>query len=376
MASIFRRGGSLNLQFTHAGKRKTCSLGGVSRNDAEHVCRQVTQLEQCRTLNVPPSPELTAWLSGITGNLRDCLADVGFCDRTLNLGEYLDRQLERSNTPNRRRVAASLRRLWGELTPVHVISRSDGCRFRDGLRGAENTIRGKVATARSLMRRAVKDGLLAGDPFEGMPTAQKRGKERKVFVSTQEIQLVLDACPDAEFRAIVALGRFAGLRIPSEVDGLRWSDIDWNGRRFVVTDVKRDTLRAVPISPDLLSPLSEAYDAAEEGAEFVLVRHRGESLSRILMRCIRRAGLSVWRKPFHSLRASCSTDWVEEFPIQTVANWLGHSPEVALRHYLQVKESHFNRAAGVDAMAPRSDNHVAIDTEPTCSPGREMSGAL
>ena len=38
---------------------------------------------------------------------------------------------------------------------------------------------------------------------------------------------VSEACPDADWRLIFALARFAGLRWPTEVLGLRWSDVDW-----------------------------------------------------------------------------------------------------------------------------------------------------
>jgi hypothetical protein len=46
------------------------------------------------------------------------------------------------------------------------------------------------------------------------------------------------------------------------------------------------------------------------------------------------------------MRASCATDWVERFPAHVVAGWLGHSPMIAARHYLQTRDVHFDLAAG------------------------------
>ncbi len=34
----------------------------------------------------------------------------------------------------------------------------------------------------------------------------------------------------------------------------------------------------------------------------------------------------------------------EEFPIQVVCQWIGNSPQVAAKHYLQVTEDHFKKA--------------------------------
>ena len=63
-------------------------------------------------------------------------------------------------------------------------------------------------------------------------------------------------------------------------------------------------------------------------------------------RIIARAGLKPWPRLFHNLRASCATDWVERFPAHVVAGWLGHSPLVAARYYLQTRDAHFDLATG------------------------------
>jgi hypothetical protein len=66
---------------------------------------------------------------------------------------------------------------------------------------------------------------------------------------------------------------------------------------------------------------------------------------------IARAGLKAWPRLFHNLRASCATDWVERFPAHAVASWCGHSVAVAVRHYLQTRDAHFDLAAGIDPSA-------------------------
>ena len=39
---------------------------------------------------------------------------------------------------------------------------------------------------------------------------------------------------------------------------------------------------------------------------------------------------------------------VETFPLPVVTGWLGNSPDIARKHYLQIHEEHFRRAVEVD----------------------------
>ena len=50
-------------------------------------------------------------------------------------------------------------------------------------------------------------------------------------------------------------------------------------------------------------------------------------------------------KPFHNLRASRETELVAEHPLHVVCTWLGHLALVAQKHYLQVTDADFERAA-------------------------------
>ena len=85
--------------------------------------------------------------------------------------------------------------------------------------------------------------------------------------------------PDAEWRLLFALARWGGLRVPSEALRLRWQDIDWSNERFTVTSPKTEhheghDSRMVPIFPELLAHLREAFEQAEPGAEFCITRYR------------------------------------------------------------------------------------------------------
>ena len=60
---------------------------------------------------------------------------------------------------------------------------------------------------------------------------------------------------------------------------------------------------------------------------------------------IKRAGLVAWPRAWHNLRSSRQTELTETFPSHVVTAWLGNSERIAEKHYLQVLDSHFDRAS-------------------------------
>jgi hypothetical protein len=60
---------------------------------------------------------------------------------------------------------------------------------------------------------------------------------------------------------------------------------------------------------------------------------------------IERAGLVPWERSFHNLRATRQTELEDRFPSHVVCAWLGNTEAVARKHYLQVRDEHFEQAA-------------------------------
>ncbi len=90
---------------------------------------------------------------------------------------------------------------------------------------------------------------------------------------------MLDACSDTEWRLIVALCRFAGLRCTSEVLSLQWQDVNWEQNRMLVRSPKTEhnpggESRLVLIFADLRPCLMQAFEEAEPGATYCVSRHR------------------------------------------------------------------------------------------------------
>jgi integrase len=208
------------------------------------------------------------------------------------------------------------------------------------------------------------------------------------FVSCAEAAAVLDACPDAQWRLLFALSRYGGLRCPSEHLRLRWCDVDWARNRMTVHSPKTEhhiggASRLVPLFPELLPYLREVFEEASPGDVYVITRYRASNcnLRTHLHNIIHRAGLKPWPKLFQNLRSTRETELAETYPLHVVCAWIGNSQAVAAKHYLQVSDEHFERAAGssdtqVVAVKPVVAMPTTGDLEQLASQWAELPQAL
>ena len=142
-----------------------------------------------------------------------------------------------------------------------------------------------------------------------MGTGSTANPERQRFIDRATITKVIDACPNAEWRLLVALSRYARLRVPSEPLRLRWRDVDLATGRMLVHSPKTEhhagkATRMVPIFPELRPYLEDAHELAVDGAEFVLpsIRKSGAAtgdwrsvnVGTQFGKIIKRAGLVAW----------------------------------------------------------------------------------
>ena len=87
-----------------------------------------------------------------------------------------------------------------------------------------------------------------------------------------------------------------------------------------------------------------------------------------LRRIIKRAGLNPWPKLFQNLRSTRQTELAEEYPMHVVCAWIGNSQAVAMEHYLQITDEHFEQAAGA------LHNPVQHSTARTCKAMNQEHG--
>jgi integrase len=85
-----------------------------------------------------------------------------------------------------------------------------------------------VKLARQFFRWGMKRGMVEHNPFADVKAGTETNPARLHFVDRDTIARVMDAAPSIQWRLLIALSRYAGLRVPSEAFRLRWADVDWD----------------------------------------------------------------------------------------------------------------------------------------------------
>jgi integrase len=163
---------------------------------------------------------------------------------------------------------------------------------------------------------------------------------------------ILTACRTQEQRAILVLARIGGLRIPSEISTLTWSDVLWDIGKIWVTSPKTEhhtgkAGRFIPLWEPIRRELEALFFADEpDGKDDRVFRNRNSS-SNLRTRFCKiqiRAGIVPMDKFFTNCRASRSTEVFESYGAHLESQWIGHSQAVAMRHYYQVRDVDYQAA--------------------------------
>jgi integrase len=243
-----------------------------------------------------------------------------------------------------------------DLTHAHGVQLTAAMQ-RAGLR--PTTIHKRLGHARAMLEDAERLGHVTTNPWRHVRHSSGDPSERRTYVPVAAVQRVIEAAPNVWWRLLIALARHAGCRIPSEAFSLTWGDVDWSRSRIVIRSPKGERsgkgLRTIPLFPCLRPILEEALEAADPDEIHVFpahFRHRaggpmgfdGANLRTTLAQIVRRAGLEPWPRIWHALRASLESDLAHSFALATVTKWLGNTPSVALRHYVDPTDQAFEAA--------------------------------
>ena len=377
MASVGRIKEGWRIRFYNgAGERQQINVVGLNQRQAENFARHCGVLNAAKIANSGDIDRQTAlWLQGLGQSLHDKLAAAGLVEpRTSSaLGPFLRNYLDgrpdcKDSTIRKMQSAVNLLvEFFGENRGLRTIGKTDADGFRAFLvrsGQADNTVRRYCGLAKQFFRAALRAKLVEENAF-GDQVAAVRGNPAKFhYVTTADAAKILAACPDVQWRMIFALCRWGGLRCPSEVLALKWEDISWKERRFTVTSSKTEHhgkgVRIVPLFPELAAVLSEGFELALESIDAdggaagrrtvsgpVITRYRcsTQNLRTTFQKILKRAGLKPWPKLLQNLRSTRETELAETFPLHAVTAWLGNSQLVAAKHYLQLRDEHFQRAA-------------------------------
>jgi integrase len=390
-------------------------LGFISENDARAMKAHIEALylRAKDPEQYPLERSTRKWLKNVSDKIRSKLIEAGLCGTPAAraLGNFLaghiaeQKQVKPGTLKFYHHTERNLVEFFGPDKPIEEITPGDADRFVVYLKTTRslqgrlrkgrsvsmpidpatlkplslNTIRRRCDLARQFFRAAVRKKLISENPFTELKGLAPPGRnvKRDRFIGREVAQKVLDACPNAQLRLIFALSRFGGLRCPSEILGLRWEDVDWANGRMTVHSPKTEhhpgrESRVIPIFPELHICLTEVWELAEPGVNWVVTyrpRNADQIYRKELLKILKRAEIPVWPKLFQNLRASRATELVEKFPSHVAAAWLGHTEAIAEKHYRQVTEEHFARATAF----PESKAHPKAHLH-SVAPGHIGSG--
>ena len=234
MASISRQpNGRKTIPFIAGDKRrKSIRLGKVPVRFAETVKSHVEHLSAASITGHPIDRETAKWVAGLDDSLAEKLAAVGLIPKRENpksdgmtLEAFVNRYIS-----NRTDVKSSTATVWkrtrrhllaffGSDHDIRTVTAGDAKDFRlylmqlkdDGL--ADNTVRRTCGIAKQFFEDAVDREIITKNPFKhrDIPTSTGGNVDRMHFITTEDAKRIIDNCPDAEWRLIIALSRYGGL---------------------------------------------------------------------------------------------------------------------------------------------------------------------
>ena len=380
MANINKHdGGRKSIQWYNGDRRrKTISIGKATMKQAEGIATHIERLETARTTKQTVERDTARWVGEIGDSLHAKLAGHELVEPRTPTDEpeitrptiktvHDEMAAKRTDAKERTRTNwgqayASLAEYFGADKVLAEITPADAEDWDHWLRGVKKlkttTHRKRVQIAKQIAKWAMRRGYCDTNPFDALKSASV-ASDRRHFVTREERDAVMAACPNAQWRALFSLARDGALRIVSEIVGLRWGDIDFDPNRRTMRVMSPKTAhhaghgeRVVPLFPGLYEALLDAQYEAPEGTEYVITlpevrQTTTANLHKKMKAIIKRAGVDPWPRLWQNCRATRQTELEIEFPRADVCAWVGNSEAIAAKYYVQATAETFRRAAGI-----------------------------
>ena len=410
------------IRWTADGKRRSITWQGTE-SEAEETADHIAHLIVCESKGRPPHASTIVWLDGLPDGEYSKLVGIGGVEPRHHEGEHrptvreLYDAFKAFKSDQKPTTLATYRRAWnamkrhfGESRTLDSIDPIAAAEFvkwmkangndRDTTRTTldRNTVRRRTGICRQMFRFAIKRGWIAENPFAELATTVSANPERFYYVSPGEYKRAIDFAQDATMRAVIALNRMIGLRVPSEIRTLKWSDVDLSHGdghlRITATKTEHHDkrgIRTAPLLPDLRPYIQDLADLAEPGYTVpmdspVFPRFTDASDSAIrsaVLKILKRAKVKPWPNLFSNGRKSAIIDLLAAgHDVVDVADWVGNSPKTIWDFYTFARAENRRRAASLPAPSdgkpePPKTNDDQDDPEcgPICGPKQAESGS-
>jgi site-specific recombinase XerD len=320
-----------------------------------------------------PDKAVTNWLSAAPTELQEKLAKVGLINVTKSKTcqelwetclKHKTGEVKESTMKSYRHCQDQFFERFSPTEPIGKITAEVLLDWKTDLLAsghATNSVAQYVQTTKMVFDWAVDQDWLTKNPGQKIPNGQMVNRDKDRKISMEEYVKMLDVSPNQEWRTIVALARIGGLRCPSELRCLRWTDVNWSENRFLVRSPKTERHeghheRIVPLFPELRTELEQHFSLAEtEGNEFVIqgLQNTCWQLNHVIQKIAALAGLGTLAKPFTNMRKTRSNEVYRRWGEIKESLWIGHSDKVMKDFYHWQEDEDFAEAAG------KVGNHIS-----------------
>lgn len=388
MATLTKDGKTWRIRYVDGdGRRHGIRLPGFTKNQAAPVLSRVKELLVAKTANQQMEIHTATWLADVDDSLHQKLVKGGLVGERVpdpepeteelpigpTLGEFLDGFIRRGRTVKDGLKASRqtlnkwkgtrdlLTQCFDSGRPLNEFTLEDGRTFRSWMEKrkiaktgrnttgsmSENSMRQRMANCKTFFNYAVEEQLIESNPFRRQHSSLVKHDKGKMNIPVEVIAKVIEAAPNVQWRLLIALWRYCGLR-KMEPMNLQWSDVLWSEGKLRVVATKTShhegkANRYVPIR-DVESYLLDAAELrTDDGRIINQYRASMSNLHKPMVNLVEAAGIEVWPNLFKNLRSSCENDWLtaREAPAHVIAGWMGHSVDVQNDHYAMVSEGHF-----------------------------------
>jgi integrase len=184
---------------------------------------------------------------------------------------------------------------------------------------------------------------LQENPFNKIKKfSEMRGRVR--FLSDDEREKLLEACSSSSYKPlylIVVLALSTGAR-KSEIMNLKWQDIDFDRRQFVLHETKNKERRVIPLTGHAYQMMLEHKQVQRIDTDFIFPSIKGDKpyeIKKPWLRAVKEATLKDFR--FHDLRHSAASYLaMNGASLAEIAEVLGHKTLQMVKRYAHLSEAH------------------------------------
>lgn len=331
-----------------SSRRFSIWLGEIPSREAETIKRHIEAVLDSQKLGTPMPGETQRWLGRIPELLRRKLIPVLGTAR--NVREAVDQYIvwaTRTHKPSTvETMTCTLNQFASEFGRVQMRSLAavEVDQWLSTRNVRANTRAKHAKHLKTWIFWCRKAGFV--DDLQ-LNTAAYIKAGNKEFITREKFDRLMIAFTDAEDRCALALARWLGIRMPSEL-AIRTADIDFDDRTITVIDSKRThrcnrgppITRKCPLFRELVPYLDAVWRPSEK---YLLPTLVGTSFTARVRVARDKLGLT-WPRLFHSLRATRQTELIAEFGMHAACEWIGNSPKIAQEFYELIDDETWARA--------------------------------